>query len=234
MQLFQLAKEQLKYINELVPRIATKVEEGTILQNVDIPLRHFSAKGKSKALAPGEPRDFQGIDLQVCTGDDGLINYPAIEKGMNEFVALALVMAFNATQKDCLNCDKPDVILKASPKDEEELLLRFSSIQPHHFGIHAASQALDKLEALMFKGWHPVEGMTEPMLRKTFASEDDCTCAEYLIEARGRAMGYTHDEIEQCFDTSPNDRTITVYQDFLEQLAKVEQTLEADFGNRIH
>lgn len=234
MQLFQLAKEQLKYIDKLVPHIAERAGSDAAMEDVDIPLLRFNTAGKPEGLEPGESRDFKGINLLVGSDPDGEIDLPAIEKGINDFVSRALLFAFEKERAARMPEDEAAMHLARDRDDEEKLYLRFATLKPDEFGVKAAGQALDDLDTLMFDGWKKVPGMQAPFYRKKFESKDDARKVESLIDALARAAGYTHDEIEQCFDVSPNDKMLTVNTDFLEQLAKVEQTLEAKFGRKVH
>ena len=239
MQLFQLATEQLRYLNRLIPEIKADVAEqnnGHVLEDVNLPFLPMRVGSPSDTAQ--EPSEVPDVNLKIITSDDKPADYDAIQRGVNDFVYSALLIAFShsilsgmpGVPKD----DLPVIDLKKSLEDPNQVYLHIEKLDIDTFGTAAVGNMLENMEKLMFNGWRPVNGTPEPTLRKRFANEAQCDIVEHLIRCMARAAGYSDEVTEQNIEVSPNTHSLTIHKEFLAHLAEVEQTLEADFGNRRH
>lgn len=233
MQLFQLSKEQLKHVGRVVSQIREHKQGSRELKGLEIKLIEYNIIGKAAEMAPGESRQFSGIEIPVALGDDDTIDREKIQSGVEDFVNSALFFAFNPLTNGRHEVREPNITLQGDENNPHKVSLRFETLDLDHFGISAPAEAIDALEQLMFAKWRRVPD-EKNMLQKTFKSEDECKRVAHLMICMGEAIGYTQDDINSAFSEPPNNRTLVVDKDFLALLAKVEQTLEADFGTRRH
>lgn len=232
MQLFQLAKEQLKFMHRTIPEIREKAASGKVqlpLSNVDIPLlsMHVFAENDEQGLAI--PHNVPDILLPFKKDDDKDADYKAMEGGVNDFVISSLLVAFNMTQPTLPADDMPAVRLAQDTQDEEQLYLRFIRLDPEKFGISAAAEALDKMEMMMFSGWKGVKDSEPRELVKKFVNEEQASLAGHLIDCMARAAGYTEEEIAEQFRASDDGLKLYINRELMVHLAEVEQTFHADF-----
>jgi hypothetical protein len=233
MQLFQLSKEQLKHVGRVVGTIRESKQGSRVLNGLEIKLVNFTLSDKAGEMAAGESHKFEGIDLPVAQDDDGHIDRDKIRKGVEDFVNSTLFFAFNPLRRGGSETEEPEVTLKSNEKDPHQVSLRFEKLDLDHFGVSAAAEAIDGLEQLMFAKWRRVPD-EKGMLQKRFSSAAECDRVAHLMLCMGEAIGYTQDDMNKAFSEPPDNRTLVVHKDFLALLAKVEQTLEADFGTRRH
>ncbi len=236
MQLFQLAKEQLKFMARSLPDVKARVAEQKLelpLSQVDFPLLKMEVFADDDPAFDEKKSQVPDMRLPFHKKKDQEADYEAMQEGVNEFVISALLVAFNQTQPQLPMDDMPSVRL-AQDQGDGSLYLRFIRPDLETFGVSAAAQTLDRMEELMFKGWKKVPGAIHKELRKKFMNDEQCDLAGHLLHCMGRAAGYSDIEIESKFETSPDDHTLTVRKEFLAHLAEVEQTSEADFGRVKH
>jgi hypothetical protein len=233
MQLFQLSKEQLKHVGRVVNTIRDSKKGDTVLTGLEIPLVQYAISDKPGEIASGESRQFSDIDLTVAVEDDGHIDGQKIMRGVEDFVSSALFFAFNPLKGREGEVENPSVSLQGHNDDDGKVALGFEKIDVARFGVTAAAEAIDQMEQLMFSKWRPAPD-EKGMLRKRFSSAAECDRVVHLMVCMGEAIGYTQDDINKAFSEPPDERTLVVHKDFLALLAKVEQSLEADFGTRRH
>jgi hypothetical protein len=232
MQLFQLAKEQLKSIHKGLPKIREVAASGKVqlpLSNVDMPIFVLKVFAEDDEKGLAMESNVPDILLPFKKDDDVDADYKAMEGGVNDFVFSALLVAFNMTQPTLPMDDMPAVRL-AQDTEDGQYYLRFIQLDPEKFGVSAAAEALDKMELMMFSGWKKVPGSEPKELTKKFVNEEQAALAGHLINCMARASGYTEDEIESQFRASDDDgRILTINRELMKHLAEVEQTFHADF-----
>jgi hypothetical protein len=231
MQLFQLAKEQLKSIHKQNQEIRERVASSKVtlpLSHVDLPIFTLRVFAENDEQGLAIPHNVPDILLPFKKDDDKDADYKAMEGGVNDFVFSALLVAFNMTQPTLPMDDMPAVRL-AQSTDEEQFYLRFIQFDPEKFGVSAAAEALDKMELMMFSGWKRVRESEPAELAKRFVNEEQASLAGHLINCMARAAGYTEEEIAEQFRASDDGLKLYINRDLMVHLAEVEQTFHADF-----
>ena len=230
MQLFQLVKEQLRFIQGQAPKLKEMAAGEELMFDVDIPLLSMAASAPESTAEPAS--NVPDIILQLRSRDGHALDKKKVEEGVTDFVHSALLLAFNMNQPQLPPDDMPVVKLVRDEGDHPRVYLRFGRLAPEDFKVSAVAQSVDNFDKMMFSGWRRVHGTPEPMLRKRFANEEQAVLVEHLLACMGRAAGYSEKDVIEQFDVSPRDNILTVHKEFLAYLAEVEQTHNADFGKR--
>jgi hypothetical protein len=89
MQLFQLAKEQLKFMHKQLPEIRERVASAKVqlpLSNVNMPLMSMSVFAENDEEGLATKSNVPDILLPFKKDDDKEADYKAMEDGVNDFV----------------------------------------------------------------------------------------------------------------------------------------------------
>ncbi len=228
MQLFELAKEEMKEVAEVAERVKVqaKAKGKTVLPDVTIPLNPIKIDDDQDT--PLDPKqNFPGLDLIVQVSHPEVdIDRERVIDGVRGFMCSALFYAYNPLERG-VESENPNALLLGSQDDISNIAVRFGTFDVDTFSSRAPMIALDAMEIQMFANWKDKRGSKDAVL-KTFASEDECDRIRHLFCCMAMAANLSDEKIKRSFLPQPNDHTIVMKREFLSQMVDFEQTMESN------
>lgn len=229
MTLLELAKMQMKRVQSLLGTVQGSKPAGAVFENLGVPLLQYTI-GKEKPLEDGESRSFQGVDIPVAKGADGLVDIEHVRGSVNDFVNSVILFAHNPIRRLQHGTGAEPNVSIDSPRDKlDEYTLRFKKLGPEKYDAKSVFEAIDKLEEGMFSDWREKKPKSKE-LTKVFPTAEDANRTTHLLMCLANAVGFTDASISGAFRAAPNDHTLVVHEDFIKALAAVERSEVASIG----
>lgn len=228
MQLFELAKRQLRFIHGTLEAVKKNPDGGDRLYPcIGVPLR------KIKGTVTKEHMDSStdtpcGIDIpqykaegQEERGADFAL------QGIEDFTYSVIYMAHNPIRRSQTPAgpNATDIYIAKDEGAEGCSKLYFENFRPKDYHVSKVGDEIDRIETAMFANWREKPANPQQMV-KVFGSKEERERVEHLFVCMAQACGLSKEEMEGAFDHAPNDHTTVLDRDFLTAMAHAEKTVE--------